>query len=317
MNDDSASLTAVALPFECGGAVPGLGMAAYRLRRLEEPSIPVLVAVPHSGRCYPAEVLSDLRDPLQTSVRLEDRFVDSLAELVAASTGSSMLVADAPRAMIDLNRSLEDVDWDMIAGPRHQPPRKSLINRRARHGLGLVPRRIPGFGELWRKPIARQTLDQRIEAIYHPYHNALAAELERLRDRWGSALLIDLHSMPPLRPTHPQDKPAEFVIGDRFGASCAPEVSELAMRFLADHGRRVVHNRPYSGGYVLDRYGQVARGIHAVQIEVCRSTYLDARLDQPSARVGAIGKLIAGLVRALAAEVMDIGRNRRLPQAAE
>ncbi len=300
-----------------GGEIPGDDGPAYRLWRLEASTLPILIAAPHAGRSYPAQVICDLRDPEEAKLRLEDRYIDVVAQTVAFDAGVSLLAAEAPRAMIDLNRSVEDIDWGMVRGERPRPKRHSSANRRSRSGLGLVPRRISGMGEIWRRKLEKVELDSWIDGIYTPYHTALASELERLRDKWGVALLIDLHSMPPLRRTHPQDQPAEFVIGDRFGASCDPGLADLAIRFLATSGRRVAHNRPYSGGYVLDRYGQTARGIHSIQIEVCRSSYLDARLDQPSARAGGIVKLLSGLVLTLGAEVEAMGRTRRLPEAAE
>ncbi|AXK42830.1 N-formylglutamate amidohydrolase [Erythrobacter aureus] len=300
-----------------GGAIPGRQGPSYRLWRQGKPSIPILVAAPHGGRSYPNDVLACLRDPEQTRLRLEDRYIDAVARPVAQATSSSLLLAEAPRAMIDLNRSVDDVDWGMVRGAKPGRVRHSLANRRSRSGLGLVPRRIPGMGEIRQRPLAKAELDAWIEAIYVPYHAALAAELERLRDNWGVALLVDLHSMPPLKKAHGEGRPAEFVIGDRFGASCDPGLVDLAIRYLGNQGRRVAHNRPYSGGYVLDRYGQTARGIHALQIEVCRSTYLDARLDQPSARLGAIAKLLTGLVDTLGAEVTSMGRLSHMAQAAE
>ena len=254
--------------------------------------------------------------PIPRKGAVDKTFIEAFKP-VAAETQTSLMVAEAPRAMIDLNRSVEDIDWGMVRGASMRPVRHSLANRRSRNGLGLVPRRIPGMGEIWRRPLEKAQLEDWIAGIYTPYHAALGRELERLRDRWGVAMLVDLHSMPPLRKSHPQDRPAEFVIGDRFGASCDPGLVDLAIRYLANHGRRVAHNRPYSGGYVLDRYGQATRGIHALQIEVCRSTYLDARLDQPSARAGAIVKLLGGLVRMLGTEVGSMGRGERMAQAAE
>ena len=300
-----------------GGQIPGTTQPAFMLTGTGHNPIPVLIASPHSGRCYPEEVLRALRDPDQARLRLEDRHIDAIARPAADETGARVLLANAPRAMIDLNRSAEDVDWGMIRGAKGKSTRHSLANRRSRNGLGLVPRRVPGMGELWRRALELDELEAWIAGIYTPYHAALGAELERLRDRWGVALLIDLHSMPPLRRTHAHDLPAEFVIGDRFGASCDPGLIDLAIRYFAAHGRRVAHNRPYPGGYVLDRYGQTARGIHALQVEVCRSTYLDARLDQPSARAGAIARLIAGLVRTLGAEAATMGRPGKLAHAAE
>ena len=302
---------------EQGGAIPGVAGPSYSLWRMPCDSMPVLISVPHAGRCYPPDVLSALRDSDEAQLRLEDRYIDLIAKPVAAETQTSLMVAEAPRAMIDLNRSVEDIDWGMVRGASMRPVRHSLANRRSRNGLGLIPRRIPGMGEIWRRPLEKAQLEDWIAGIYTPYHAALGRELERLRDRWGVALLVDLHSMPPLRKSHPQDRPAEFVIGDRFGASCDPGLVDLAIRYLANQGRRVAHNRPYSGGYVLDRYGQTMRGIHALQIEVCRSTYLDARLDQPSARAGAIVKLLGGLVRMLGTEVGSMGRGERMAQAAE
>ena len=300
-----------------GGRVTGTQEPAYCLLRPAALRLPVLIASPHCGRLYPADVLNALREPEETCRRLEDRHIDAVATPVAAETGVSLLLSKAPRAMIDLNRSAEDIDWGMVQGEKPRQTRHSLANRRSRNGLGLVPRRIPGLGEIWRRKLERAELNAWIDDIYTPYHAALSAELERLRDEWGAALLIDLHSMPPLRRKDPQDQPAQFVIGDRFGASCDPALADLALRYFAAHGRRVAHNRPYSGGYVLDRYGQTQRGIHAVQVEVCRTTYLDARLDQPSARVPAIARLIAGLVRALGEEVAARRGESSFRQAAE
>jgi N-formylglutamate amidohydrolase len=258
-----------------------------------------------------------MRDPEQARLRLEDRYVDAIATRLAAETGASLLVAQAPRALIDLNRSVEDVDWSMISGEVLRSSRHSVANRRSRNGLGLVPRRIPGLGEIWRGQTPAAQLEARIAGIYRPYHAALGAELDRLRDAWGAALLVDLHSMPPLRPAGPEDRPAQFVVGDRFGASCHPGLVDMTLRYFGDHRRRVSLNRPYSGGYILDRFGHPRRGIHALQLETCRSTYLDTRLDQPSARIVSVARLLAGLVRALAAEVGEIGGAGRLAQAAE
>ena len=152
--------------------------------------MPVLIAVPHAGRAYPPHVLKGFRDEELCQLRLEDRHVDRLGVAVAKATGTGLLVAHAPRAMLDLNRAHDDVDWDMISGARRRArPTQTLIsprvggaNRRARSGLGLVPRRLPGFGEIWRCPISRDELDARIDSIHRPYHDFLQSELERIRD---------------------------------------------------------------------------------------------------------------------------------------
>ncbi|MBU0668688.1 MAG: N-formylglutamate amidohydrolase, partial [Alphaproteobacteria bacterium] len=80
---------------------------------------------------------------------------------------------------------------------------------------------------------------------------------------------------------------------------------------------RVAHNRPYAGGYVLERHGSPRRGVHALQLEVCRTAYLDAEMRDAGPRFPGMVRLLAGLVRALAAETAALGADGRIPLAAE
>lgn len=287
--------------------------------------LPILIAVPHAGRAYPGHVLASLRDQELCQLRLEDRHVDQLGVGVARATGTGLLVAHAPRAMLDLNRAHDDVDWDMIGGARRRPPVPQTItstpagssNRRARSGLGLVPRRLPGFGEIWRGPLQREELDARIDDIHRPYHEFLAQELERIRSEWGSALLIDLHSMPPLTPQSGQKRAPQIVLGDRFGASCHGNLITRAIRQLEIAGCEVAHNRPYSGGYVLDRHASPSRNIHAIQVEVCRSVYLDQQMNEVTDGLNPLIAILAVLVRELGAETARLAHGGQFDEAAE
>ena len=297
--------------------IQGSEEAAFTLSYPERPSVPIVVAAPHGGRRYPEDVVDAMRDPGRAMLKLEDRLIDLLAAEVARTSGAPLIVAHAPRAMIDLNRSPDDIDWSMIAGPPRSDNPRGGVNRRARTGLGLVPRRLPGMGEIWRGRLAREELDARIETIHKPYHAALADLLERMRDEWGAVLLVDLHSMPPLKPAGPGQQAAEFVIGDRFGASCGDGLAASALNVLAAAERRVAHNRPYSGGYVLDRHGAPRRNIHALQIEVCRSAYLDAEMREVGPRFAGVARLLAQLVRSLAAQVAGLTSGDSIRQAAE
>jgi len=301
-----------------GGTIPGLaGTPAWVLRAREPSDIPVLIAVPHAGRSYPPEVGERLRNPAHAALRLEDRMVDRLGEAVARLTGAALLVAQAPRAMIDLNRAGDDVDWSMFARERGEalrPP--SPPGGRAGGGLGIVPRRLPGVGELWKRPHRREELEARLTHVHGPYHDELARQLARLHERWGAALLLDLHSMPPV--VARGGAAPEFVVGDRFGASCAGTLTALAFAWFARGGRAAAHNRPYAGGYALDRHASPRRGIHAFQLEIDRSRYLDSQLLEPGVGFAAMAEHLAGLVRALAGEVAAMGRvaaaSRRGPE---
>ncbi|QIQ88074.1 MAG: N-formylglutamate amidohydrolase [Erythrobacter sp.] len=282
--------------------------------------LPVVIAVPHAGRVYPGETLAAMHDVRLSQLRLEDRLVDLVAEEVARLTGAALLVAHAPRALLDLNRAEDDVDWGMVEGGR--PPGtpeegQGRSNRRARSGLGLVPRRLPGFGEIWNRPLARGEIEGRIERIHRPYHALLERELRRVRAQWGAALLVDLHSMPPLRLQAGESRAPHYVIGDRFGASCDARLVARAFRYLDAEGCASAHNRPYAGGYVLDRHAAPARGLHALQVELCRSAYLDVDLAEPAPGLLPVARMIAGLVRELGAETARLAEGGDFAQAAE
>ncbi|MET4132198.1 N-formylglutamate amidohydrolase [Porphyrobacter sp. MBR-155] len=305
-----------------GGCVPGLNDApAFTLTTPPRLRLPVLIAVPHAGRAYPPAVVARMRDPELAQLRLEDRFIDRVGVEIARTTGAALLVANAPRALIDLNRAEDDVDWDMIEGGRPAQGANVVAphasNRRSRSGLGLVPRRLPGSGEIWRGRLAADELVQRISGIHQAYHAALAAELARIRAEWGVALLVDLHSMPPLRAAEGEACAPVIVLGDRFGASCHNTLMARALAKLEREGCLAAHNRPYSGGYVLDRHGAPHSGVHAIQIEVCRTAYLDRHLADPGAGLPAMAALLANLVRELGAEAALLGGGDGLLQAAE
>lgn len=300
-----------------GGSVPGSGgIAAFTLRAPEPSALPVLIAVPHAGRAYPPSLLEQMRNPGLAALKLEDRHVDRLAEAVARASGAALLVAQAPRAMIDLNRAEDEIDWEMFARGRGDSAGTAAPGLRARSGLGLIPRRLPGLGELWKRRLDESELVERIEAIHRPYHQCLAATLAELRERWGAALLIDLHSMPPLGWRGGQPAP-EFVLGDRFGASCHGTLVASSFAYFGEQRRAAAHNRPYAGGHVLERHADPDRAIHAMQLEIDRSSYLDSRLTEPGAGFAEMAHMLAGLVRRLAGEVAELGQQGSWAAAAE
>jgi len=300
-----------------GGTIPGSGgLPAFVLSGPAPSLIPVLIAVPHAGRAYTGPLLDRMRNPGYASLRLEDRYADRLGEGLARATGATLLTAMAPRAMIDLNRAPDDVDWEMFGERSTADVGSYTPGQRARSGLGLIPRRLPGIGELWKRRHNREELEQRIAGIHEPYHARLADTLEALRRRWGAALLVDLHSMPPL-PARGRQPGPEFVIGDRFGAACHGRLVGAAFSFFEECGRIAAHNRPYAGGYVLERHAAPMRGLHAMQVEIDRSSYLDSQLAEPGEGLAAMVRLLAELVERLAAEVAVLAQAGGAPGWAE
>ena len=259
-----------------------------------QPAFPVILSVPHAGRDYPDDMDKYCQFPSHRLLCLEDRYADLLAEHAWAA-GYSGLVSRTPRAIIDLNRAEHDLDPAMMTTPMTPP---ALLSVKARGGLGLIPRRTAGLGELWRRRFTPAEINARIIGHHRPYHEALGALVRHAKDRFGGALLLDVHSMPPLSSSAGQSAP-QIVIGNRFGKSAAPMLTEIACTMVTQAGFRVAVNTPYAGGHILDRHGGRSDGVHALQIEVDRQLYLDAALSEPGAEIGRIKDLILGISTAL------------------
>lgn len=261
----------------------------------QRPRRPVLLSVPHAGRCYGADLLARSRVPEESLYRLEDRYADTLIGDLAAR-GYTVLVAQAPRAEIDLNRDPRDIDPRAVAGlPRHHP---TIQSAKQRGGLGLFPRALPRVGDLWRGAMPWAEAERRIATVHAPYHAALEQAMTAMHADFGEAVLVDVHSMPPLPPGFADPRP-DVVVGDRFGAAAAPCFAQATAAVAQAHGLVAALNRPYSGFYLLERQGRPAAGRHAIQIELSRDLYLDARLDLPGEGAPRMRTLLADVVAAL------------------
>lgn len=263
--------------------------------------LPVLLSVPHSGRDYDSAVLNNAAQGRRALEVLEDPLVDRLAWR-AIGAGIGAVVQPVPRAVIDCNRDEEEVDPAAIAGISPCP-----VGPRARHGLGLVPSRTHRHGALWRHPIDRMELKRRIAEIHRPFHEAIESALDGLVLGHGEAVLIDCHSMPSRR-GHP-----DLVIGDRHGTSAAAWLSAEAARLVRAAGYKVALNDPYAGGAIVARHGRPAGGIHALQIEIDRATYL----EQDGRTAGPGFDRVASMIEALATGLGKAMVTRGVRDAAE
>lgn len=262
------------------------------------PLSPIILSVPHAGRDYPAAMTPMLRVPQTALLPLEDRHVDTLAH---AALGDEMLfVQRLARAWIDLNRAEDDRDplLDLGAASKGLSARSAKV----RGGLGLVPRRLAGVGDLWRAPLRASDVEARLAHDHRPYHAALSAALAAARARFGIAVLVDLHSMPGLGPV--QDV-ARIVIGDRFGQSAAARLVSSIEAVIDARGLRQALNTPYAGGHILERHADPLRQIHAIQIEVDRRLYLDAAGDAPGDGLGETAALLRAMLDALCQTALD------------
>jgi N-formylglutamate amidohydrolase len=233
---------------------------------------PLVCAVPHGGRNYPPAVFSASAVPHPILEQLEDRYADLLIAK-AVQHRAVAIVARVARAWIDLNRGEEDLDPALRDPPHSGPPQTP----RARSGLGLLPRRV-GRRDLWREPPTTESAAARIANIHRPYHAAVADALDQACQRFGFAVLLDCHSMPPLNGL----RPARIVVGDAHGKSAGKGVAAEVAREARIHGYAAAINAPYAGAHSLARHGRPADNVHALQIEVDRSLYLERDMRAPS-----------------------------------
>jgi N-formylglutamate amidohydrolase len=263
--------------------------------------LPVIVSVPHAGRVYPHEIMSHARVTQDDLERLEDGWCDQIAK-PAVSIGATMICALWARAVADCNRAEGQMAPSEVAPSiRHQ---FSAPGRKERAGLGVVPTRLFDIGPLWAKPIDAAGLNWRLDQLHRPYHAALTDALDRTCARFGRAILIDLHSMPPL-PVGQPGHGAKIVVGDRFGSSSAAWIIEPTLAAAQQLGERISRNQPYAGGHITQAHGNPGRSIHAIQIELDRSLYLNVDGSANSDQVLRLSNWFLSVVCAAAAARPD------------
>jgi N-formylglutamate amidohydrolase len=268
---------------------------SFHVSNFNAPSLPVVLSVPHAGRAHDPALLALLRVPVSAVLPLEDRYADLLTD-TAVECGVPTIIARTPRLMIDLNRAPGDIDPDSVRGGLAPG---TPVSAKARAGLGLIPTRLWGVGPLWKRPFDAEDIVERLREIHTPYHSTIAAALQWAKGQWGAALLIDVHSMPPVK----GDDGPDIVIGDRFGASAGGQITATAEATLTGLGFRVAINAPYAGGYLVSRHARPLANIHALQVEVDRQLYLDAALDQPGPGLARMQRALVALVESLTDEL--------------
>lgn len=279
---------------------------AYHLHEPEQVSSAVVFASPHSGRDYSWTFLRRTVLDEHAIRSSEDAYVDRLFDC-APQFGAPLLRAGAPRAYVDLNRAMDELDPALIDGVR-----KAGHNPRVASGLGVVPRVVANGRAIYRGKLARAEAEERLRSIWVPYHARLQSLLDQAHGSFGEAILIDCHSMPHEAVetvARGSARRPEIVIGDRFGASAAPEIVERVEAAFAAAGLHVVRNAPFAGAFTTQHYGRPSRRQHAVQVEIDRAIYMDEVRIRPNANYHAFRRLLRGVV----AEIATLGaRDQRL-----
>lgn len=285
----------------------GLYAEPFRIRRPLRQTSPFIFASPHSGRVYPPSFVGTSRlNPLVLR-RSEDAYVDELFEAVPAF-GCPLLLAQFPRAYLDVNRAASELDDQMFdAALRVDVDAPSA---RVHAGLGVIPRVVRDGAEIYRGKLDPADAEERIACLYRPYHAALTALVEETFSKFACAVVVDCHSMPSI-PAAPA-----IVFGDCYGTSISSSLLRHTERAFSSSGFSTARNIPYAGGYTTHFYARRDTGIHSLQIEVNRALYLDEeRIEKNEHYVDVRERITAALRQILSFDV-SVLRPRR-PLAAE
>jgi N-formylglutamate amidohydrolase len=180
---------------------------------------------------------------------------------------------------VDVNREPYELDPKMFADPL--PNHVNVKSLRVAGGLGTIARIVGERQEIYADLLPSSEAFYRIEHYYKPYHKMLCKLLAKTYAIFGYAVLIDCHSMPSSIRTQDGMKRPDFILGDRFGSSCQPMLSEAFAKALRSYGYTVTRNKPYAGGFITEHYGRPHKGIHAIQLEINRGLYLnEAKLQK-------------------------------------
>jgi N-formylglutamate amidohydrolase len=235
---------------------------------------PVAFNSPHSGSIYPKAFLEATRLELAVLRRSEDCFVDELLVGIVPR-GNPVMRAHFPRCFVDVNREPYELDPRMFEGKL--PPFANTRSMRVAGGLGTLARVVADAQEIYDRRLPVEEAMQRIEWLYKPYHRALRKLITRIHRDFGTAVLVDVHSMPSAGGPKDDRPRADVVIGDRYGTSCLGIIVDTIEDALRAFGYTVSRNKPYAGGFITEHYGNPAAGLHTVQLEINRALYMDER----------------------------------------
>jgi N-formylglutamate deformylase len=281
---------------------PSLAPSSVVVTHPDRQTLPFVFVSPHSGRDYSADFLAATRlDPL-TLRRSEDSFVDELFA-AAPGFGAPLLAATFPRAFCDVNREAWELDPSMF--DETLPAWVNTSSVRVGAGLGTIARVVASGEPIYRRKLHFDEAEGRVRRLWEPFHAVLSGLIEATLNRFGTCLVIDCHSM-PASSLHPRAS-ADFVLGDAYGTACGGAVMDQAEQAVRALGYRVRRNDPYAGGYITRHYGRPREGTHALQIEICRTLYMNETRIERLASFGQVQRDVTALIGGLAGAVGSLG----------
>jgi formiminoglutamase len=219
---------------------------------------PVILGFPHTGTYVPAPILERLN-------RTGREIADTDWHIHRLYDG---LLPDATTVRATFNRYVIDANRD--------PANVSLYP--GQNTTDLIPSTDFDGLPIWmegQEPDAGD-IAARVREFHAPYHDALRAEIRRVKAIHGIAVLYDCHSIRSRIPFLFPGTLPDFNIGTNSGLSCDSRI-EAAAQAVASRaeGYTYVLNGRFRGGWTTRHHSSPQEGVHTIQMELAQSTHLE------------------------------------------
>lgn len=261
-------------------------MELYTISQPTAAPVPIIISSPHSGTFFPEPIKSRIKTEFAAAPDDTDWFIHKLYDF-APSMGITMIAANYSRWVIDLNR-------DPLQKPLYNDGRviTGLCPTTNFNGLPLYSGNVPDEAEI----------QQRIEDYFLPYHKKIEQLLAETKSRFGKALLFDAHSIRKIVPGIQKDPFPDLILGDNDLTSASPKIIAAASDGLLTGDYEVAHNHPFKGGFITRSFGKPREDIHALQLEMAKTNYMD---DSETQYDGARANKMRELLKATFANLIE------------
>jgi N-formylglutamate amidohydrolase len=220
---------------------------------------PLIVNVPHDGREIPAEIGATMTANALTLPDTDWHIRDLYG--FAAEMGATITSARYSRYVVDLNRDPGGKSLYPGADTTEVCPTSTFHQEDIYRG-GMQPDSAE---------IAR-----RLNLYWHTYHHELARVIAETRERFGTVLLFDAHSIGSVLPRFFEGQLPDFNLGTADGASADADLARQMFAILDNaDGYTAILNGRFKGGYITRYYGDPVKNVHAIQLEMGQVAYMD------------------------------------------
>ena len=236
-------------------------MEIFKIIEPTAPKVPIIISVPHAGTFIPEDIKSKMNSELSDKLDDTDWFIDKLYGF-ATDLGITIITANHSRWVVDLNRN---------------PENKPLYND-GRVITDVVTVTDFNGNQIYKDNYVpdSEEVSRRVELYHKPYHEKLDKLLNDTKAEFGKVLLFDAHSIRKSVPGIRAEDFPDLILGDNDETSASPELIKTTIDSLQNKAYGFSHNHPFKGGYITRSFGKSTENIHALQLEMCKTNYMDS-----------------------------------------